>query len=292
MVPNLSLQYNLSPISNIGLTYNLRIRRPGISYLDPFINRSSTTSISYGNSDLEPEKSHSATLKYNFFSPKLMVNFSLNYRYGEGGIASYSFYGPDPEDASSNILHSTYGNIVRDNTLGINYFVNWNPAKDTRIYSSANVGYSNYFSRQLDQKNSGASGFFMVGGQQTVPWDLRLSANVFGSLRRYTLQGWNSGFSGVSLGVSKSFLEERLNVSLRGFSNLGTGKAHFKGYTKGEGFESSSFTSIPLRQIGLEISWKFGKNNFQVKRARHTISNDDVANAERSSTASQSAQMQ
>lgn len=292
LVPNFSLQYNIGAASNIGLTYNLRIRRPGIGYLAPFINRSSTTSISYGNSGIVPEKTHSVMLKYNFFSPKVMVNFSLGYKHGEGGIAGYSFYGPDPEDASTDILQSTYGNIVRNNTVGINYFVNWNPAKDTRIYSSADVGYTDFFSRQLGQGNSGFSGYLMFGAQQTIPLDIRLSANMFGSLRRYNLQGWNSGFAGASLGATKSFLEERLSVTVRGFSNLGTGRACFKGYTKGEGFETRSSTSLPLRQIGVELSWKFGKNNFQVKKVRHSISNDDIADSERSSNASQSAQIQ
>ena len=292
LVPNLTLQYNLSQTQNLGLTYNLRIRRPGISYLCPFIDRAGTTSISYGNPDILPEKTHSAMLKYNFFSPKFMGNFSLAYKYGDGGISAYSFYGPDPDDASAMILQNTYGNIVRTNTLGFNWFLNWNPVKDTRVYSSMDAGYSDFYSSMLGQRNSGFTGFAMVGAQQTIPWDLRLSLNIFGSLRRHNIQGWNSGFSGVSLAISKPFLNEKLNVSLRGFSNLGKGDARFEGYSKGLGFESRSVTTVPLSNIGLEISWKFGQNSFQVKKAKHTINNDDVMNAEHDDAASQANQMQ
>ena len=281
LVPNLSLQYNLGQTSNLGLTYNMRISRPGISYLNPFIDRSGTTQISYGNPDINPEKTHSFALKYNFFSPKIMLSAGASYRFGDGGIAGYQKFAPDPEDASVMIMHSTFGNIVDNSTLGFNYFINWNPLKDTRIYSSSNFGYNVISSDILGQRNSGWNGQFMIGGQQTVFWDMRLSANFFANTRRYSLQGWNSGFSGVALGLSKSFLEEKLNLTIQGFSNLSGGKkARFEGHSSGDGFTVDNQFAIPIRSIGLEITYNFGKNNFQVKKASRTITNDDVVNAQ------------
>ena len=281
LVPNVSLQYNLGMTSNVGLTYNMRISRPGITYLNPFINRGDPTKISYGNSDIQPEKSHNFALKYNLFTPKFMMNAGLMYRFGEGGIASYQKYAADPEDPSRMILHSTYGNIVSNSTYGVNWFINWNPVKDTRIYTSSNLGYTVISSPQLNQSNSGFNGHFMFGAQQTVFWDLRLSANLFGSTRRYSLQGWNSGFSGLSVGVSKSFLEEKLNVSLRGFTNIKGGKYfYFENYSEGKDFTTHSKVYIPIRSVGIELTYNFGKSNIQVKKAQRTITNDDVVNAQ------------
>lgn len=280
LVPNFSLQYNVGQTSNLGLTYNMRISRPGISYLNPFVNRSSENSISYGDPDIQPEKTHSFAVKYNFFSPKIMLNAGLSYRFGEGGIESFSKYAADPDDASRMILHNTYGNIVSNRTLGTNAFINWNPAKDTRIYSSINLGYNIISSDILGQGNRGWNGHFMVGGQQTIFWDLRLSANFFGNTRRYSLQGWSSGFSGASLGLTKGFFDDKFNVTLRGFSNLGGARVEFKSHTEGAGFTMDSFTSLPIRCVGIELSYSFGKNNFQVKKASHSISNDDVVNAQ------------
>ena len=281
LVPNLSLQYNLGMTSNVGLTYNMRIHRPGISYLNPFIMRSSTDRISYGNPDIDPEKTHSFALKYNFFSPVFMLNAGLSYRFGQGGIASYQKFAPDPEDPAAMIMHSTYGNIVDNRTFGINYFFNINPAKDTRIYSSANLGYNVISSSVLDQKNSGWNGHIMLGAQQTIFWDMRLSANLFANTKNYSLQGWNSGFSGVALGLTKSFFEEKLNVSVQGFTNLkGGAKAKFEQYSEGSGFTTEGYFAVPIRRIGLELTYSFGKNNFQVKKAQRTITNDDVVNAQ------------
>lgn len=280
-VPNVSLQYNLGMTSNIGLTYNMRISRPGITYLNPFINRSDPNKLSYGNPDIQPEKTHNFALKYNFFSPKFMLNAGLMYRFGEGGISSYQKYAADPDDPSRMILHSTYGNIVSNSTYGVNWFINWNPVKDTRIYTSSNLGYTVISSPQLNQSNSGFNGHFMFGAQQTIFWDMRLSANLFGATKRYTLQGWGSGFSGLSLGVSKSFLEEKLNVSLRGFTNVKGGKYfYFENYTEGKDFTTHSKVYIPIRSVGIELTYNFGKSNIQVKKAQRTITNDDVVNAQ------------
>ena len=281
LVPNVSLQYNLGQTSNLGLTYNMRISRPGITYLNPFVNRGEPNKISYGNPDIQPEKNHNFALKYNFFSPKFMLNAGMLYRFGEGGISSYQKYAADPDDPSRMILHSTYGNIVSNSTYGVNWFINWNPVKDTRIYTSSNLGYTVISSPQLNQSNSGFNGHFMFGAQQTIFWDMRLSANLFGATKRYTLQGWGSGFSGLSLGVSKSFLEEKLNVSLRGFTNVKGGKYfYFENYTEGKDFTTHSKVYIPIRSVGIELTYNFGKSNIQVKKARRTITNDDVVNAQ------------
>ncbi len=281
LVPNVSLQYNLGQTSNLGLTYNMRISRPGITYLNPFVNRGEPNKISYGNPDIQPEKTHNFALKYNFFSPKFMLNAGLMYRFGEGGISSYQKYAADPDDPSRMILHSTYGNIVSNSTYGVNWFINWNPVKDTRIYTSSNLGYTVISSPQLNQSNSGFNGHFMFGAQQTIFWDMRLSANLFGATKRYTLQGWGSGFSGLSLGVSKSFLEEKLNVSLRGFTNVKGGKYfYFENYTEGKDFTTHSKVYIPIRSVGIELTYNFGKSNIQVKKAQRTITNDDVVNAQ------------
>ena len=78
LVPSGSVGYNITPTSNLGLTYTMRISRPGISQLNPYVNRSIPTSLTYGNPSLAVAKSHNVTLAYNFFTPKLMLNASLS----------------------------------------------------------------------------------------------------------------------------------------------------------------------------------------------------------------------
>ena len=281
LVPNASLQYNIAMNQNIGLSYNLRIRRPGITYLSPFIRRTDPSNISYGNTELDTEKDHSFGLIYNFFNPVLMVNARLNYRLEDGGISDYTMFAPDPEDASVRVMQTTYGNILRTREYGGRVFANLNLGQKTRIYTNLSLAYNIFSSKVLDQENSGWGTNYMVGAQHTFPWDLRLSANLFGSGRHYDLQGWGTGFKGVSLGITRSFLDDALSITLNGFTPLGHGTAAvFEQHTVGDGFSMENSQRVPLGNVGLQIQYSFGKNNYQVKKTSRSISNDDVVNTQ------------
>ena len=272
-VPSASIQYNLGPTSNVGFSYNLQIQRPGITYLNPYVDRSNPLMISYGNSDIVPAKTHRLTLKYNFFSPKVMVSASAGWNHCNDGMAQYSKFVADT-------MHTTYGNILLNDAVRLTGFINWNIGNKTRVYTNLDGNWQSFSSSRLDQSNSGFGFSGMLGMQHTLPLDIRLSANLFCNTRRYNLQGWNSGFSGMALGISKSVLNDKLSFSLRGFTPLSGIKAEFTGVTKGNGFRSEQTVRLPIGNVGLEISYSFGKNSFQVKKARKTISNDDLVNSE------------
>ena len=64
LVPSASLTYNISAGTNLGVNYTMRISRPGISFLNPYVDRSNPTVLSYGNPDLAVEKSHNISLVF------------------------------------------------------------------------------------------------------------------------------------------------------------------------------------------------------------------------------------
>ncbi len=274
LVPTASVQYNLSAIQNIGLSYNMRISRPGITYLNPYEDTTDPTALSYGNSDLEVERSHNLSLVYSLVTPKVMLNTTLRHGYTGNGISSYSFY-------KDNVLNTTYGNIITSNNTGLNAFVMINPTNKTRIMVNGGITYSDISSRQLGQHNKGVSYNVMLGAQQTLPWDLRLSANVIAMGSQVTLQGSSTGMSLGTLGLTKTFLEDRLSLSVSGVLPLAKGfELNMSSTTRGNGFTSEMSTIIPMRQIGFQISWTFGKQgNYGAKKARRTIENDSQLNS-------------
>ncbi len=274
LVPTASVQYNLSAIQNIGLSYNMRISRPGITYLNPYEDTTDPTALSYGNSDLEVERSHNLSLVYSLVTPKVMLNTTLRHGYTGNGISSYSFY-------KDNVLNTTYGNIITSNNTGLNAFVMINPTNKTRIMVNGGITYSDISSRQLGQHNKGVSYNVMLGAQQTLPWDLRLSANVIAMGSQVTLQGSSTGMSLGTLGLTKTFLEDRLSLSVSGVLPLAKGfELNMSSTTRGNGFTSEMSTIIPMRQIGFQISWTFGKQgNYGAKKARRTIEKDSQLNS-------------
>ena len=281
LVPSASLQWTLSPTQNIGLSYNMRISRPGISYLNPYVDTSDPTARSYGNPDLETERGHNISLVYNFFSPKVMLNATLRHSITGNGISAYSFYTAD------NILNTTYDNIVSSRNTGLNLFMMFNPTNKTRIMLNGGVGYADIRSAQLGQQNAGWNYNVMLGAQQTLPWDLRLSANIISTGRQINLQGWSTGLSMGTVGLTKSFLDDRLSFSLNGILPLSKDmKMRMNSVSHGTGFTSTSTTAIPMAAVTFQVSWSFGKQgNYSAKRSRRSIENEKQLN---NSTAAES----
>ena len=216
LVPSASLSYSLNPATNIALTYNMRISRPGITYLNPYVDRSNPTMLSYGNPDLDTEKSHNIGLAFNSFSAKMMFSVNLRHSFTDNAIESYSFYD------SNNLLNTTYDNTAKNS---LNAYVNWLVHKNTRLFLNGAVDYSDMRSKALDLQNHGWHANVMAGLQQTLPWNIKLSAYVITSTKSYNLQGWSSGFNMLTGTLSKSFFDDKLTISVMGMTGLDNGGA-------------------------------------------------------------------
>ena len=274
LVPNVSLQYNIGMASNLSLSYNMRISRPGISYLNPYVEKLSNIAINYGNTDINAEKSHRFQLAWNMASPKWVLSLRLIEAFGQGGIGQYSFYGMYD---GNNVLQTTYGNIQNSSRTSLNAYVNWNAGNKTRIYMFGDGGYEYYLNTRDGLTNGGWTARGGLGAQHTFPHDYRLSGNLFMNSGGYTLQGSRTGFGFASLGVTKSFLDDRLSFSLRGQSNLGLGRLIFSSQSESADFMSKECQYIPIRNASFSVSYTFGKGkNIQRKQTVRSIKNDDL----------------
>ena len=271
LVPTASLQYNLGVGSNLGLTYNMRISRPGISYLNPYVDKTNPIALSYGNPELDVEKSHNLSLVYNMFTSKLMVNLNLHHNFVDNAISQYSFYD------SNNLLNTTYGNVVQRHQTGISGYVNYLLTKDTRLFFNGGLNYTDLRSDALDQKNSGWTFNAMVGLQQTLPWDLKLSAFAITSTKNYTLQGWSGGFNILTATLSKSLLKDKLTIGVQGILGLNKGgKLNIESETRGKDFTSHTNVKVPIYGVALTVSYTFGNSKMTSKQHVNRVQNDFI----------------
>ena len=263
LVPTASLQYTLSQGSNLGLTYNMRISRPGISYLNPYVDKTNPIALTYGNPELDVEKNHNISLVYNMFTPKLMVNLNLHHNFVDNAISQYSFYD------SNNLLNTTYGNVVQRHQTGLSGYVNYLLTKDTRLFFNGGLNYTDLRSDALAQQNSGWTFNAMVGLQQTLPWDLKLSAFAITSTKNYTLQGWSGGFNILTATLSKSLLKDKLTLGVQGILGLNKGgKLNIESETRGKDFTSHTNVKVPIYGVTFTVSYTFG--NSKIKSKQHT----------------------
>ena len=271
LVPTASMQYTLSQGSNLGLTYNMRISRPGISYLNPYLDKSNPIALNYGNPDLDVEKAHNISLVYNMFTPKLMVNLNLHHNFTDNAISQYSFYDSD------NLLNTTYGNVVKRHQTGLSAYVNYLLTKNTRLFMNGGLNYVDLSSDALNQSNSGWTANIMAGLQQTLPWDLKLSAFAITSTKNYTLQGWSGGFNILTASLSKSLFNDKLTLGVQGILGLNKGgNLNIESSSRGQNFTSYTNVKVPIYGVTFTVSYTFGNSKVRAKQHVNRVQNDFI----------------
>ena len=278
VVPNATLTYQMGMSSQLRLGYNMRIQRPGIWYLNPYINDGDPQNISQGNPNLDSEKSNTVNLNYSKFTQKFSINASLSYTFVDNSIERYTFTADfplaDPRSQYNGALWSTYGNIGKKQQLGMFLYGNWSPNTWFRIYMNGGLDYTNLKAVSLGMNNDGFSGRIFAGSQFTLPKDFRINLHGGYFSPWIQLQGKQSPFYFAGLNVSKDFLKKKLSVSV-GANNPFWKTMKMENTTTGDGFHNISTNWRSSREFRFSISYRFGTMKGQIKKVRRGISNDD-----------------
>ncbi len=282
VVPSASVGWRLSDFSNVRVGYNMRIYRPSIWYLNPYLDDSNPSSISQGNSDLDSEKNHSFDLSYSSFSQKFNINLSARYSFTNNSIQSVTRLMSEDEIPDLNpdnytgkdVLYTSYYNIGKSKNASLSAYVNWNASSNTRVYVNLFGGYTQLKGAD-GLENHGWNLFAFGGAQQSFKHDWRLSLNVYGQTPWIMLQGKGSSFLGYSLSLNKSFLDKRLTLSAFA-SNFLEKYQRYESHTEGAGFRSDSWNRYPQASFGLSVSYRLGELKASVKKVARSITNDDV----------------
>lgn len=284
LVPSASIGYQLTDLSNLRLGYNMRIYRPGIWYLNPYLDDSNPSNLSQGNPNLNSEKSHNLNLSYSNFTQKFNLNVGIHYSFTNNSIEHVNTLMQDTEipglqnPTGKEVLYSTYYNMGKNRTVGLNGYVNWNATSNTRLYLNINGSYV-YIKGAENLKNDGWTMFAFGGIQQTLPKDWRISLNLMGQTPWIMLQGKGSRFFDYSLSVNKSFLKKRLTLSAYA-SNFFKKYKRNSSHLEDVNFVQDSYNRYTRQRFGFSISYRIGELKASVKKATRSISNDDVKGGE------------
>ena len=174
LVPSASLGVRVSDYVNFSLAYNMRIYRPGIWYLNPYIDDSNPASLSQGNSDLVSEKKHQITLGFNLNTSKLSLNVKAATAFVNNSIEEVTSLVDDRTIAGlshptgKQVIYTTYENIGKMKGSALSAYVSWNIFSKTRIYSNLYGLYSDYSNGQT-MHTHGWSVYTFTGIEQTLP---------------------------------------------------------------------------------------------------------------------------
>ena len=276
-VPSWTSAFRLDDRSLFRLAYNLRLRRPNISYLNPTVFVSGT-SISYGNPGLVSEKHHRLSASYSYYGTKLNVQASVLCTLGKGVIDEYLFID------SANVVNSTYDNLVDVKAAGGNLYLSYNPSPRTSVSLNSMLHYLDLRAQEgnevydTDVRNSGFCGSAFVDFSQKFKYGWRFVLSG-GYVRSEPNVGMDSyGFYFYGLSVVKSFLKDKLTCTLRAQDFLGDHKT-IQINERYPDFHIRQTERMFSRGFGIAISYRIGDLKASVKKAGRSIRNDDLLDA-------------
>ncbi len=268
--PSASVQYDFNDANNLRFNYGTSISRPGISYLNP-VRVSTPTTLSYGNPGLNSAKRHSFSLTYTHMG-KITFNINPSLSVNNDRIASVRFV----EDGRQ---VSTYGNVVRDRRFWTSYYIQTSPWQGASLSLNGGTGYSRLKTPGAGLALDGWNGYAALDYSQKLPWKIEM--NIGGgfdygrapmSVYAYSKDApmWNY------ISLQRSFLrDDRLTVLLAANAPIHhkfvTRDRTVQGdYTGNSRWERDNF------QLGIQVSYRFGRLKASVKHADRSIENTDV----------------
>ena len=270
LVPYITFSYMPKQGQTIKLSYTQRLYRPGICFLNPYVNNTDSLNISYGNPHLKSEVSHSFELGYTYFTPKLSFSSSASSSFANNSMQRIS------RVESSGRTVSTYENIGKNQYYGLNLYLSYRPSAKLNIFVNGGGNYSKLEANTTYAiANDGFTFRGSLGGRVTVWKDGSVSVNLGSFSSSVMLQGRSSSFFYTGLSLSQYFLKRKMSV------NISTSDPFWyrKKYTSESTditFHSDMVNSYPARNFRLSLSYNFGKMALQVKKAKRGINNDDV----------------
>ncbi len=274
LVPSAAFSYQLGMTKTLRWGYNMRISRPGIWYLNPYINDSDPNNIRYGNPNLDAEQTHNFNINYGSFAQKVNFNATLSYSFTRNAITSRIFI--DEYQGREGVTCNTYDNIGRNQSIGLDGYASWTPIPAIRMNVNGSISYTDIQSTEnANVRNSGLSGRGFGGITFTLPKDVRLSANGGLFTSNIQLQTTQSAFYFYSFSAMKSFFNKKLDISLNATTPFHKYR-DFKLTTTGEGFVQKMNYQNPMRTFRLSLTYRFGDLKSSVKRVQRTITNEDV----------------
>jgi outer membrane receptor protein involved in Fe transport len=248
LIPTLNLSYRLKNEDNLKFSYNRRARRPWWNQLNPFVDYSNPDNVRSGNPELDPELINSFEFSYGKFINQFNLFGSTFYRHSSNPIQTISTID------DQGISHTTYANIGKENYYGLeagagaDIVPTWNVRMNIGIRKNEVAGFGK------DNSTTSLTGRF--SSFYPLPFNFRGYAfvNYFGP--RAIAQGELNGILVTDLGIRKSLMDKKFNISLRA-SDIFNNREFIRTLDQ-PNFMQKSNRKRQTRYLSLSISYVFG----------------------------------
>lgn len=269
ILPSATVSYNFKDGTSIKASFNQRIARPGIFYLNPFINAVDPQNITQGNPNLIAERSDNYEVGYNWFKGLNSANLALYHRRTVDGIETVRNVLDD------DILFTTYDNIGRRNITGISLNANYNNAMKQIIGTNFNIYYFDISNQEnTAQQFKGIA--YDISAFGSVDIKNGYGIQLFGMFRgpSITFQGLQQSWYYYNLSAKKDFNEKKGTVSI-GLDNFLTPIISVESTFEDTNFINNSVFNYRAFGARISFNYRFGKMTFGQGKNKN-INNTDL----------------
>lgn len=276
LVPSLNISKKLKNNNTLKASYNRRIQRPSIQFLNPNIQGANPYNYSVGNPELDPEYTNNFELGYSTFVKGTSINFTSFVRNTNNSIQRVRDVVDDDK------VRTTFQNIGQEDAYGMSMFVNVMKGKLT-LNGGGDVYYAtlanNSPNPEYSASNEGwvVSGRFFGGYQLKKDWAIQFFSFYRGN--QVQLQGSQGGFGIYSLAINKSFNEKRGSIGF-GAENFFSKSMNIRNDLVSPTINQSSLTKLYNMNFKINFNYRIGKMTFEQqqrqRRTRKSINNDDL----------------
>ena len=271
VVPYLNAAWQLGGSDALSLSYTRRLGRPSVSYLNPYIFEETPFSRSHGNPDLRTVVSDALTLTYRTGGDKWGLTARAYGSLCGNKIEYLSVTHPDGTKVS------TYENAVRHRHVDALLDFDWEPTDGFGLQLSGNAGYDDFYARALDQRNGGWNWSVDFSANAGLWREALAYASAFASGGETTLQRTYHGVEyAYSIGLQQRFFQGRMTLSATAvlpFQNRYEGASRD---TEAATYRQHNASWYNPRQFRFGLTWRFGKTEISLKRARKSAVSDKL----------------
>lgn len=270
-IPSVSLMKEFGENNSIIIGYTNRIERPGITELNPFIDKSDARTLTTGNPNLNVSSSNNIEVSYNYLN-KVSINSGITYATMVNGIDIVTFYNPN-----TNEYISTYQNAINLKRLGYNLSLSIPLTETFNINTNAAAAY-NWISGQVGEGKFQNNAFtYNIYSTATKKLQNNFNLSVSGNYNTgiILLQGRTNSVLFYSASISKTSLNKKFIFS----AALNNPFRTYRNYA----YQINTANSIQVlnnqiyfRQISASVSYSFGKLKSSIKLNERGIINDDL----------------
>ncbi len=272
LIPTLNFNYTLTEGQSLSLGFVQRIRRPHITRINPFVDRSNPNVLRFGNPNLQPTVFSNVQVGYGL-NKKVSFNLGLGFDlFNKLDLRTYNF------DAQNNITKVTYANVGRGSHISLD--ANANVPITKRLNYSINVHLGQFFLKGETDQQQFKNYIFNYFSDHSFSWDLQKGwRSNFGfnlvSRSPSDLQGTINGFIGSHFSLNKQALQDKMQISASVNNPFSRFRQNITEIT-GAGFEEQNTIREYFRSVNFSVNYRFGKNQAEVKQTKRSIRNDDV----------------